>query len=91
MNLREQGKERRRQRILDAVVDLLQADGMTALSTARIAEAAEVSVATLYNLIGSVDEILDALMERQVREFEASRGEPVSSASGAGSAGGPAR
>ncbi len=69
MNLREQGKERRRQRILQAVVAILSEEGVAALSTARIAERAAVSVATLYNLIGSLDDILDLLVQSMFADF----------------------
>ncbi|WP_062268262.1 TetR/AcrR family transcriptional regulator [Endozoicomonas arenosclerae] len=70
MSLREKGKARRKQQILDAVVTLLQAEGFNALSTSRIAEEAEVSVATLYNLMGSIDSILDVMVEQLFGEFE---------------------
>jgi len=36
--LREEGKERRRQRILDAVVEILCEEGYAGLSVAKIAE-----------------------------------------------------
>ena len=70
MSLREKGKARRKQQILDAVVTLLQAEGFSALSTSRIAEEAEVSVATLYNLMGSIDNILDVMVEQLFVEFK---------------------
>ena len=69
MSLREKGKERRRQRILDAVTASIRDEGLEGLSTAKIAERAEVSVATLYNLIGSRDEILRALLAQQSEGF----------------------
>lgn len=73
MALREEGKERRRQRILDAVVEILCEAGLSGLSVAKIADRARVSVATLYNLIGPVDEIVGAMVERMFKEFEAIR------------------
>ncbi|MFK7978126.1 MAG: TetR/AcrR family transcriptional regulator, partial [Halioglobus sp.] len=40
-------------------------DGVKGLTTNQIAQKAEVSVATLYNLIGSIDDILDQLVSAQ--------------------------
>ncbi len=71
MNLREKGKARRKQQIIDAVVGILCDEGFNSLSTAKIAERAEVSVATLYNLMGSVDSILDVMVEQLSNEFKA--------------------
>lgn len=71
MSLREKGKARRKQQIVDAVVSILCEEGFNALSTAKIAERAEVSVATLYNLMGSVDSILDEMVEQLSNEFKA--------------------
>ena len=79
MALREEGKERRRQRILDAVVEILCESGLSGLSVAKIADRARVSVATLYNLIGPVDEIVGAMVGRMFKEFEAIRLEPNAS------------
>jgi AcrR family transcriptional regulator len=79
MALREEGKERRRQRILDAVMEILREDGFSGLSVAKIADRARVSVATLYNLIGPLDEIVGAMVERMFKEFEAIRLEPNAS------------
>lgn len=77
MALREEGKERRRQRILDAAVDVLCDEGLSGLTIARIAERAQVSVATLYNLIGPLEEIIGAMVTRRFKEFEAIRLEPT--------------
>ena len=60
--LRERAKADRRQRILDAVLAILCEEGLPALSTARISARAGVSVATLYNLIGGVEQIVDRLV-----------------------------
>lgn len=62
--LRERAKADRRQRILDAVLAILCEEGLPALSTARISARAGVSVATLYNLIGGVEQIVDRLVEQ---------------------------
>ncbi len=58
MNLHERGKMRRKQRIVDAIVDIVDDEGMSALTIARVSERAEVSVKTIYNLVGSLDGIL---------------------------------
>jgi AcrR family transcriptional regulator len=71
MNLREQGKERRRQRILRSAAELIGESGVAGLTTARLAERAEVSVATLYNLIGGIDSILEGLVAELFAEFQA--------------------
>ena len=62
--LRERSKAQRRQRIFDAVLAILCEDGLAGLSTARISARAGVSVATLYNLIGGVEQIVDRLVEQ---------------------------
>lgn len=70
MELRERGKQRRKQRIIDAAGQILQQSGLEALTTAKLARRAEVSVATLYNLIGSIDHILDLLIAELSDGFE---------------------
>ncbi len=60
--LREVNLEARRQRILDAARTLI-AGGMQTLSMRKLASEAGLSVTTLYNLYGSRDEILFALIE----------------------------
>ncbi|MEM9177891.1 MAG: TetR/AcrR family transcriptional regulator [Myxococcota bacterium] len=66
MSLREAGKIRRRTRILDAARACLREEGAAGLSTKAIARRAEVSVATLYNLFGSKEEIVAALMSSTI-------------------------
>jgi AcrR family transcriptional regulator len=61
--LREKGKARRKQRIIQAAKRLLAAGGIEALSTRRLAEEAELSVHTLYTLVGCKEQILEAVME----------------------------
>jgi AcrR family transcriptional regulator len=63
MSLREIGKLRRRRRILDAAKRIIIAKGVERLSMTRLAREAELSVATLYNLYGSKEEILYALFD----------------------------
>jgi AcrR family transcriptional regulator len=60
--VREQGKARRKQQIIHAAKRLLAAGGIEALSTRKLAEAAELSVHTLYALVGSRNAILEAVM-----------------------------
>ncbi|MEV7446717.1 TetR/AcrR family transcriptional regulator [Streptomyces sp. NPDC091204] len=59
--LRERHKARRRVRILDATRELLREGPESVISTERIAERAEVSPATVYNLIGPREKIWEAL------------------------------
>jgi len=61
--IREKGKARRKQQIIQAAKRLLAEGGIEALSTRKLAEAAELSVHTLYALVGSKDKILEAVME----------------------------
>jgi AcrR family transcriptional regulator len=75
--LRERAKADRRQRILDAVLAILCEEGLPALSTARISARAGVSVATLYNLIGGVEQIVDRLVEQLFAGMEQAMLEPV--------------
>lgn len=53
-----------------AVVHIVTEDGISGLSINRIAEQAEVSVATLYNLIGSLHDIIDQLASGLFEEFQ---------------------
>ena len=61
MGLREKNLERRRQRILAATRALIAREGADGWSMRKVAQAAEVSVPTLYNLFGSKDEIRSAM------------------------------
>lgn len=62
MSVREKGKARRKRQIIQAAKHLLATGGIDALSTRRLAEEAELSVHTLYALVGSKDQILEAVM-----------------------------
>jgi AcrR family transcriptional regulator len=64
--LRERNKAKRRAAILDATLELLATTRVDALSTERIAERAEVSPATVYNLVGTRQELLTALIDRVI-------------------------
>jgi AcrR family transcriptional regulator len=61
MGLREEHTRRRRERILAAVRELIDRDGVDGWSMRKVARAANLSVPTLYNLFGSKDEIRSAL------------------------------
>lgn len=65
---REEGKEARRQRIVEAARELIRETGDTGLSMRAIAARANVSLATPYNLFGSKRGIVTAVLE-DAREF----------------------
>jgi AcrR family transcriptional regulator len=81
--LREINIEARRQRILQGARSLITEGGMAALSMRKLAERAELSVTTLYNLFGSRSEILAALVDdaidrmNQILEREAPLEDPL--------------
>jgi AcrR family transcriptional regulator len=64
--LRETNIEFRRQRILEAARGLIAGGGMQSLSMRKIAVESGLAVTTLYNLYGSRDDILFALVEDAV-------------------------
>lgn len=59
------------ERILDAAAALVVSEGVDALTTRSVARAAEVPVASLYQYFGDKDEILLALVERDIAEMDA--------------------
>ena len=59
------------ERILDAAADLVVAEGVDAVTTRAVAEHAEVPVASLYQYFADRDEILLALVERDIAEMDA--------------------
>lgn len=67
---RESAKNERRQRILKSARDILREAGHQRLSIRTLAELANVTTPTIYNLIGSKQDILLALSEETVRELE---------------------
>jgi AcrR family transcriptional regulator len=67
--LRERNKAKRRDAILDAAVDLLGSLPLGEVSVERIAARAEVSPATVYNLIGSKEQLLLACVDRIVEQL----------------------
>lgn len=66
---REEGKETRRKRIVEAARELIRETGDTGLSMRAIAARAEVSLATPYNLFGSKRGVVMAVLE-DAREFQ---------------------
>ena len=69
MNLRLQQKTERRNRILDAAREIIASTGFETLTMRELARAARVTVPTIYNLIGSKDELLRAAVEQQTEGF----------------------
>lgn len=59
------------ERILDAAAALVVSEGVDALTTRSVARVAEVPVASLYQYFGDKDEILLALVERDIAEMDA--------------------
>jgi AcrR family transcriptional regulator len=68
---RERQKEGRRDAILAAAEALVRETGSTDFSVGVLAARAGVSIATLYNLIGSKGSILYALLNRTMDQLEA--------------------
>src|SRR3954453_11381622 len=69
LGLRERGKRRRTERILDAALELLREDPDQHLTVERIAERAEVAPMTVYNLVGTRDEMWRAVGARALPEL----------------------
>lgn len=66
VGLRERNKAKRRQAIVDSTLALLREFPLADVSIERIAAHAEVAPATVYNLIGSRDQLLHACVDRIV-------------------------
>jgi AcrR family transcriptional regulator len=67
LGLRERGKRRRTDRILDAALTLLREDPGQNLTVERIAERAELAPMTVYNLVGTRDQKWTELVDRTAR------------------------
>ena len=63
--LRERKKEQRRQRIMDAAMELFQDQGFTATSMEQIAERAEVGVGTVYNYFQNKNALLLDMVQQE--------------------------
>ena len=70
LSQREAAKLQRQTRILKAARSLLNEGGLDLLSMKSLADRADVSLMTLYNLIGSKHAVLRALLEEDAREAE---------------------
>jgi AcrR family transcriptional regulator len=70
MTLREKHKNERRERILDAARRLIRATGGTEFSMRRLAEEAEVSLVTPYNLFASKSGVLYALLNDSLERLD---------------------
>lgn len=67
--LREQNKALRRTAILDAALSLLRHNHPSEVTTAQIADRAGLSAATVFNLVGTRDDLLVALAHRIVEDL----------------------
>jgi AcrR family transcriptional regulator len=67
---RQARSRERLQRVLDAADELLASEGAEALTTTRVAEAAGVSVGSLYQYLPDKGAIVEALAQRYLAEFE---------------------
>src|SRR5215469_14509437 len=66
---RERHKDRRRGQIIDAAYDLMREVGADDISVKLIADRADVSAATLYNLFGTKGAVLEKVYERDFEMF----------------------
>lgn len=67
---RQERSRRRVEGILDAAARLVVSQGVDSLTTRDIAEAAQAPVASLYQYFADKDEILLALVERDIEEMD---------------------
>ncbi len=63
MSRREEAKAENRDRILTAAAKIIRQEGFERLTMRHLAESADVSLRTPYNLIGSKTQILLGLLE----------------------------
>jgi AcrR family transcriptional regulator len=70
MGLRERQRDKRREQILDAARRLIRATGGTDFPMRRLAEEAEVSLVTPYNLFGSKSGVLYALLNDSLERLD---------------------
>jgi len=69
MATREQAKLQRRTAIMDAARSLMQASGTAGFSMRALADLAGVSIATPYNLFGSKQAIMIAILETEMQAY----------------------
>jgi AcrR family transcriptional regulator len=67
---REQAKHERRGRIVKAAHDLLRETGVEELSMRAVADRADVSLSTVYNLFESKQAVLARVFDRDLADFE---------------------
>jgi AcrR family transcriptional regulator len=68
---RRAGKEPlSRDRIVDAAIEILDADGLDAVSTRRVAEALQTGSASLYAHVANRDELVELMYDRIAGEIE---------------------
>ncbi len=67
--LGERNKAKRRDAILDAALELFDLNASSTVTTDQIAARAEVSPATVYNLIGTREEVLRAIAVRFIQRM----------------------
>jgi AcrR family transcriptional regulator len=68
--LRERGKRRRTERILDAALEQLREDPEGNLTVERIADRAEVSPMTVFNLVGNREQLWIAMADRALEGLD---------------------
>jgi len=66
---REQGKARRRRRIRDAAAGLIETDGLDGVTMRRLSDAAGVSYATVYNLVGAKEDVLVGVLRAGLEDL----------------------
>ncbi len=69
MSVLEQNMAARRERILEAARQVIERDGFEGLTMRSLADAGEVTVPTIYNLVGNKEQVLLAAVEEQTRGF----------------------
>lgn len=69
MPTREEAKRGRRKRILSAARNLVRESGRTGFSMRALAERADVSLVTPYNLLGSKQSIMYALLDEDIQTY----------------------
>ena len=68
--LRERGKRRRTERILDSALELLREDPEQTPTIERISERAEVAPMTIFNLVGNREQMWSAMADRALRDLD---------------------
>jgi len=71
MATREEAKQQRRQKILSAARELIRDTGKTGFSMRALAERAGLSLVTPYNLFGSKQAIMYALLDEDLQQYGA--------------------